>query len=404
MMSKSNMKKIFTILVGFLFISSCSQSTPTESQIVTSAPTSQPSTPSPTSLPTAISPTPTDEVFVLPGGRLLFEAAVNSDASNADPSTPGFNQYFWLQLPNMKVEAHQYLIGEYPIREKAVTLSPDFSHLGFAQEVYTQSGDNLYGSVSVSVYLSNPDSNEAIQIGDAFTGDAIADERWKGPAFSWSANSEVLAFARSTDWTSFEQQHLLYIYEVISGNLKTIRIDAVQPYAFALSPDGAQLAFTALSATPGLSLINADGTDQRMMVEGWVSQNLVWHPDGKRLFFVCDKPELGIYGLDVSTGAITFVTATGDHVGLLSLSPDGSLISYEDFGIHVVDANGGEPLRLTGGGNGFYDWTWSPDSQYIATTYSVDGSILIMDRLGNGKVRVYDEDQLRPIRLIGWLP
>src|SRR5687767_12219148 len=84
MMSNSNIKNLFTILMSVLLISSCGPLVPTELPVVTSAPTSQvgaastPERESLTSQPSIVSPTeqisltPTDPPFVLPGGRLLF--------------------------------------------------------------------------------------------------------------------------------------------------------------------------------------------------------------------------------------------------------------------------------------------------------------------------------------------
>src|SRR5215207_3737635 len=149
-MSNSSVKNLFTILMSALFISSCGEPAATELPIVTAASTSlQAATPpikevSPIPPTGQVSPTPTDQPFVLPGGRLLLAAIANSELRNTDPYFPWFNQYFWLQLPDMTLEANSYLIGNYPVRDEVVTLSPDFSHLAFGRETYTQSGDNLY--------------------------------------------------------------------------------------------------------------------------------------------------------------------------------------------------------------------------------------------------------------------
>jgi hypothetical protein len=414
-MSNSSVKNLFTILISALFISSCGQPAAAELPIVTAASTSlQAATPPieqlpPTSQPSAafptekVSPTPTDQPFVLPGGRLLLAAIANSEVRNTDPYFPWFNQYFWLQLPDMTLEANSYLIGNYPVRDEVVTLSPDFSNLAFGRETYTQSGDNLYSGVSVSVLLANPDDDEVTPIGQPFSGDAVSHRLARGDDISWSANSQVFAFARSLDWGNYENEHHLYVYDDASGNFTTLMIQTSQPSSFALSPDGTQIAFTHFGTSPGLSLINVDGSNQQLLVEGWVSSNLVWQLDGKRIFFIQDKPKYAIYSVDVSTGATAPLTVTSDQAGLLSLSPDGSFLAYEDSGINVVSSNGGDPIRLTRG-IGTYEWVWSADSQYIAYISTVEESIFVMDRLGNGKVRVYHEDKMTPVQLIGWLP
>jgi Tol biopolymer transport system component len=145
-----------------------------------------------------------------------------------------------------------------------------------------------------------------------------------------------------------------------------------------------------------------DGSSQHLVVEGWVNSNLVWHPDGKRIFFKTDQPELGIYTVDVSTGATTLITSTSDKANCLGLSPDFSLLAYDDGGIRVVNADGGEPLQLTHAGNN--SLVWSPDSQYIAYQTVFDPHVFVMDTAGNGKVSVYLDDWPDPFELIGWLP
>jgi len=409
MMSNPNMKKVLTTLLGILLVSSCGQPAPTQVQFATSATAFPPEQAFPTSQPSAVlstesvSPTPTSQSFMLPGGRILLAAIANSEVRNTDPYFPWFDQYFWVQLPAMTIETDPYLTGDYPVRDQVVTLSPDLKQLVFGHETYTQSGDNLYAGVSVSVLLASPNNKEVTPIGQSFSGDAVNHKLARGDGISWSANSQVFAFARALDWGNYEKEHYLYIYEVVSGKFTTLTIPTSHPSSFALSPEGTQIAFTSFGENPGLSLINVNGSSSQLIVEGWLTSNLAWHPDGKRLFFTRDQPELGIYSVDVSTGAIASITATSDQAGLLNLSPDGSLLSYEDSGINVVSVNGGDPLRLTRG-IGTYEWAWSPDSQYIAYISTVAESIFVMDRLGNGKVSVYHQDKLSPTRLIDWLP
>jgi Tol biopolymer transport system component len=302
----------------------------------------------------------------------------------------------------MTITPHSYLAGDYPARDTGVTISPDLTHLAFGHEVYTQSGDNLYAGVSVSALLADPDGNQTTQVGQPFSADYVSQTLNCGDGISWSANSQVFAFARSLDWNSYEKGHHLYVYDLLSGQFKTLTIQAYQPSSFSLSPDGTQIAFTSFGESPGLSLINVDGSSQQLIVEGFVISNLVWHPDGKRIFFTIDKPGFGIYTVDVSTGVTTLITSTSEKANCLGLSPDFSLLAYDDDGIRVVNPAGGKPLVLTHAGN--KTLVWSPDSQYIAYISVFDPHVFVMDTAGRGKVSVYLDDRTDPLKLIGWLP
>ena len=398
-MSKSNVNGLFTILIGGLLVASCNPSVPSELPIATSAPTEHASpTPQPGIVPPTeqISPTPTEQSFVLPGGRLLFTAfsKTGTDITNS------YFKYLWLQLPNMTVQDYPYLIGEYPTLDFAATLSPDFSHIAFEHRVYTQSSGSQFADLLASVHLASLLDNKVTQIGEPLRNDFITDNLRTGTTISWSANSQVFAFTRTSSWLSFDQEKYLYLYDVGSDTVNTLTIQTPQPNAFEVSPDGTQVAFTDLGASPGLSLINADGSDQRVIVEGWVSSNLTWHPDGKRIFFVRDEPVIAIYSVDISSGAITAITPRNTNLDSLSLSPDGSHLAYYENGLIVVSADGGDPLQVAA--RGVRQWVWSPDSQYIAYV-SPSSAIHVMDRLGNGQVEVYHDDQWLS-GLIGWLP
>jgi Tol biopolymer transport system component len=144
--------------------------------------------------------------------------------------------------------------------------------------------------------------------------------------------------------------------------------------------------------------INADGSDQHLLVEGAIDW-IAWHPDRRRVLFAEFSPKTGIYSYDIASGAITSISPVGQRALRPSLSPDGSLLAYESNGIYVISTEGGKAEQLTGGG--LSEWLWSPDSRYLA--YTGETQILVMDTLGNGRVAV-SPNTLRAIELIGWLP
>jgi len=402
-MLNSRVIKLIATLFGVLLVSSCRQLVPPVLQSATSAPTSAPtSQPTVTSPLEQVSPTPTVQSFTLPGGRLLLAAAANANSEQMN-TAPNFNKYYWLQLPDMTITPHSYLAGDYPTRDRRVTISPDLTHLAFGHEIYTQSGDNLYAGGSLSVLLTDLEGNQTTQIGQTHSADGLSQALACGDEISWSANSQVFAIPLSSEWNNYyELEHHLYVYDLLSGQFKTVTIQAYSPSSFSLSPDGTQIAFTSFGDIVGLFLINVDGSNQRLIAEGWVNSNLVWHPDGKRIFFKSDQPELGIYTVDISTGVTTLITSTGDNANCLELSPDFSLLAYDEDGIRVVNADGGQPLVLTQRAN--KTLVWSPDSQYIAYISVYTPKVFVVDTAGRGKVSVYLDDKTDVLELIGWLP
>jgi Tol biopolymer transport system component len=342
--------------------------------------------------------TETKEVFPLPEGRLLFAAYPSEEVRQMDPDVAGifaalayypwFEEYFWLDFTDMTVEAHPILTGLYPTRDQAVAMSPDLSHIAFERLVHAQPTQ-----ASSSVYLSGTNGGESAEIGQRFTGDSVL-------GTSWSLDSRVFAYWMAQDWQvrSNERDHKIYLSEVDSGTARTVTIQAMQPATAALSPDGTQIAFSVLAESPGMYSINADGSDQHLLVEGAIDW-IAWHPDRQRVLFAEFSPKTGIYSYDIASGAITSISPVGQRALRPSLSPDGSLLAYESNGIYVISTEGGKAEQLTGGG--LSEWLWSPDSRYLA--YTGETQILVMDTLGNGRVAV-SPNTLRAIELIGWLP
>jgi hypothetical protein len=234
----------------------------------------------------------------MPGGRLLFSAYLSEEArQQPDPDTaeifgdlayyPWFQEYYWLDLPGMTIEPHPLLSGIYPTRDLAASLSPDQSHIVFEHSVYSQPTQ-----VSSSVHIAEIGSNETIEIGPTVTGDSVLGS-------SWSLDSNVFAYWLSLDWQgeSFEEQHEIYVYDLASGSFTTITIETQIPYTAALSNDGSQIAFSAfIPATEGMYLINSDGSDQHLIVEGAIDW-IAWHPDGTRIFYTQFAPQTGLFEL-----------------------------------------------------------------------------------------------------------
>lgn len=327
---------------------------------------------------------------------MLFSAYLSEESRQPDPAVaeifsdlayyPWFAEYYWVNLPGMDFEPHPLLTGLYPTRDLAVSLAPDQSQIAFERFVHSAP---IQGTGSV--YIAATDGSESQQVSQ-LPNDYVLGS-------SWSADSQVFAYWTALDWNSFETEHNIYIHDVIAGSTATINIEAGQPTDAALSPDGSQIVFAAFGDTPGMYLINSDGSGQQLIQAGaidWVD----WHPDRDRIFFAQFDPETGIFSYDVSNGQIKPITPPDTRRPLRPvISPDGLWLAFDANGIYVISTDGGDPLQLTGGG--LDQWVWSPDSRYIA--YLAGSQVFVMDIRGNGRVAVTPLD-LNADELIGWLP
>jgi len=86
------------------------------------------------------------------------------------------------------------------------------------------------------------------------------------------------------------------------------------------SPDGRLIAF---DADEGLAVMNRDGSDERNL-KG-CSAPVSWAPDSRR--FTCSVSANGIAVVDVASGAVRQLSATGDNP---AWSPNGRSIAYTD--------------------------------------------------------------------------
>jgi Tol biopolymer transport system component len=166
------------------------------------------------------------------------------------------------------------------------------------------------------------------------------------------------------------------------------------------SPDGSRIA---VGQGSNLYVMNADGSDDRVIASSPFDLTLSeqpWSPDGTSV--AVNIPELNyqspprsdVYVANVAGGSPRRVTFDGTPKHPPVWSPDGSMLVYEVWSsgvaLFVVDANGGAPRQITPNGPGVAynrDPTWSPDSQSVAFSRTVDAQqrgIFAVNRDGSG--------------------
>jgi Tol biopolymer transport system component len=153
------------------------------------------------------------------------------------------------------------------------------------------------------------------------------------------------------------------------------------------SPDGARIAFVRDAGTAtGLLTMNADGSDPQFVINSliYLVGTTSWSPDGVQIAFDNDvdscslRLRIELVNADGSTRHVlvgdTACPGEATQAQSASWSPDGTQIAYQGnaltgpmagtTGIWVVDADGANPVQLTGDRE--TPLTWLPHENRIA--------------------------------------
>jgi Tol biopolymer transport system component len=97
------------------------------------------------------------------------------------------------------------------------------------------------------------------------------------------------------------------------------------------SPDGSRIAFQSTRTVPGIYVIDADGTDQILLLESSSIVYFAWSPDGTKLALsetVLPDYNFDIFLYDISSGIETRLTTTNRNHNSVDWSPDGDLLVF----------------------------------------------------------------------------
>jgi Tol biopolymer transport system component/imidazolonepropionase-like amidohydrolase len=143
-----------------------------------------------------------------------------------------------------------------------------------------------------------------------------------------------------------------------------------------VSPDGAQVAFTAVG---DLWVMPVGGSPQRLTRDAWVDADPAWSPDGTSLAYSSDRPSTGLgagggsmnlWVRDIRTGVDRQVTHGAAAAMQAAWSPDGSRIAFSDPDgqIQVVDVRSGATTKAHERLNEAGRASWSPDGNALVVS------------------------------------
>jgi len=229
----------------------------------------------------------------------------------------------------------------------------------------------------------------------------------------WSPDASNIVFqGKGADRRTGAWQ--IFMMNQNGSGIKPISIKAENDTMPAWAPDGRKIAFvhSEILGTPGIYVMNTDGSGRIKVAECYKNGWPTWDPDGNRIAFVklsagedVEEANLDIFVVNSNGTNEMKLTMDADDEIAPAWSPDGSKITYtfvRNTGIadvYVTDLYSGGSIKVSHGDGYNGPSCWSPDGTRIAFSSDRTGDfgIYIVDPDGSNETRVYNnigEDEL----------
>jgi Tol biopolymer transport system component len=211
-------------------------------------------------------------------------------------------------------------------------------------------------------FATGAPGDEQLELFDPATGERTSFTTVEGiSALSWSPDGTAIAVAVPSAGVS--------VIDLATGGSTLIaQVGTIEDLWVSWSPDGTRLA---LAPDGSIIVVNADGSDRRILVDHGGSLGAAWSPDGTRIAYL----------------------RTPGSADALSLE------------VWVMGADGSDPTRIFRGecclGDLWWGPIWSPDGNRIGFFDDADvrfGSELTVNADGSGSTKVVDD-----VVVDGWI-
>ena len=231
------------------------------------------------------------------------------------------------------------------------------------------------------VFVSNRSPFLAPQLVSVDAASRVQRQLTRGPSWHrggrWSPDGSRIALVEDTS---------LAVMDADGTDLRVLVPEWAGDLAW--SPDGRRIAYA--TATDEISVVDADGGDPVRVGRG---TNPAWSPDGTRIAAAGSLFLGGLVVYDLTAGERQVLSKDAPFYANPAWSPSGDTLAYAAFAedgydVYLIGTEGGAPRRLTDG----WAASWSPDGTRLSIVRDLNlpAPIDLIDLQGRKLVRLTD--------------